>query len=78
MGACIPSDVASVIPMALPVTMNRPITYYIHAFNISCAIGSMLSSACGNTGSQASVQYSLRVVIDCPLFSGFLPANQLF
>ena len=38
MGACIPSDVASVIPMALPVTMNRPITYYIHAFNISCAI----------------------------------------
>ena len=38
MGACIPSDVASVIPMALPVTINRPITYYIHAFNISCAI----------------------------------------
>jgi hypothetical protein len=38
MGACIPSDVASVIPMALPVTMNRPITYCIHAFNISCAI----------------------------------------
>ena len=76
MGACIPSDVASVIPMALPVTMNRPITYYIHA--LIYHVLSMLSSACGNTGSQASVQYSLRVVIDCPLFSGFLPANPLF
>ena len=77
MGACIPSDVASVIPMALPVIMNRPITSYIYMLSIYHVL-SMVSSACGNTGSQASVQYSLRVVIYCPLFSGFLPANQLF
>ena len=68
-----PSDVASVKAIALRVTMNRPITYYTCFQYIMCYLCYPVPVAI-----QAPKLLFKRVVIDCPLFSGFLHANQLF